>query len=237
VRQFGVPYVRNRRTAAARHTRVRQLPVVRQQQQLGRQALALARSALETTSPSLSESANYAQRHDSVASPKKQAPSLEQWRAQLEQRRLDALEREKQAKQRKERERERQHQLQLEEVRVRLVLEARNNESEQQQIERVFREQRLLDEAQAERLRAEAAMTEKIDRLECVTCLQAVATHAYVQCGHLCVCAQCVEEQNVDNSSSSDDSDHGLWPSMAARSAKCPVCMRPDQRIVRIHIP
>ena len=56
----------------------------------------------------------------------------------------------------------------------------------------------------------------------CVVCLEAPRTHAYVPCGHLCVCLGCVRQQAKHRRSS---------------VASCPVCKQPATGVMRIFIP
>ena len=55
----------------------------------------------------------------------------------------------------------------------------------------------------------------------CVVCLEAPRTHAYVPCGHFCVCFSCAKQQLTQRSI----------------HASCPVCQQPCTKVMRIFIP
>jgi len=58
----------------------------------------------------------------------------------------------------------------------------------------------------------------------CVVCLTAPRTHAYVPCGHLCVCVSCAKQQKKHSSGSKQYS-------------ACPVCQQLSTKVMRIFIP
>ncbi len=58
----------------------------------------------------------------------------------------------------------------------------------------------------------------------CVVCLSAPRTHAYVPCGHFCVCFSCAKQQTQQ-------------PRTLAAASSCPVCQQPCTRIMRIFVP
>lgn len=58
----------------------------------------------------------------------------------------------------------------------------------------------------------------------CVVCLVAPRTHAYVPCGHFCVCFSCAKEQAKQRSN-------------ATSHSSCPVCKQLSSRVMRIFIP
>ena len=58
----------------------------------------------------------------------------------------------------------------------------------------------------------------------CVVCLEAPRTHAYVPCGHFCVCFSCAKEQTKQRRS-------------FLAASNCPVCQQPSTRVMRIFIP
>jgi hypothetical protein len=55
----------------------------------------------------------------------------------------------------------------------------------------------------------------------CVVCLDAPRTHAYVPCGHFCVCFSCAKQQAKS----------------ASKYSSCPVCQQPSTRVMKIFIP
>lgn len=63
-----------------------------------------------------------------------------------------------------------------------------------------------------------------LGKAACVVCLEAPRTHAYVPCGHFCVCFSCAKEQTK------------VQCSMTAAST-CPVCKQASTRVMRIFIP
>jgi hypothetical protein len=58
---------------------------------------------------------------------------------------------------------------------------------------------------------------EKLHVAACTICLQNDATHAYTQCGHYCVCDECI--------------------SQLAEKTKCPVCNVTRTAVTRIFVP
>lgn len=127
-----------------------------------------------------------------------------------------------------------QHRLQLErELALRKADEERERrERERDEVERLVREQRLLEERQTERLKAEAKLADNIDKLECSVCLSAVASHVMDPCGHLCVCGDCVGEivkRPCDRDD--DDSDQD-----AVGAQKCPICRAAVRKAIRVFV-
>lgn len=155
-----------------------------------------------------------------------------------EQRRLAELRQQEAEQASKERELARAHELALAETAARVEREARANESEQQQIERLFREQRLLVEAQTAKMTLEAKVADKIEKLECIVCLQAVATHAFSLCGHLCVCDDCVKEMAGEKPGALYHGGNTVegYPALAAEQLSCPICTIGDQKVLQIRL-
>lgn len=75
-----------------------------------------------------------------------------------------------------------------------------------------------------ENLGNESCAKVDIGKAACVVCLEAPRTHAYVPCGHFCVCFSCAKEQTK------------VKHSIAAAST-CPICKQPSTRVMRIFIP
>ena len=75
-----------------------------------------------------------------------------------------------------------------------------------------------------ENLGNESTAKADLGKAACVVCLEAPRTHAYVPCGHFCVCFSCAKEQTK------------VQCSMTAAST-CPVCKQPSTRVMRIFIP
>jgi hypothetical protein len=63
----------------------------------------------------------------------------------------------------------------------------------------------------------------KLREATCVVCLEAPRTHAYVPCGHFCVCVSCAKQQRQLQRSPVHSS--------------CPVCQQPVTKVMRIYIP
>jgi hypothetical protein len=59
----------------------------------------------------------------------------------------------------------------------------------------------------------------------CIVCLDAPRTHAYVPCGHFCVCFSCAKRQAKQRYTT------------ASAHSSCPVCQQPSTRVMRIFIP
>ncbi len=86
------------------------------------------------------------------------------------------------------------------------------------------REDRSSTSGCGENLGNEATAKTDLGKAACVVCLEAPRTHAYVPCGHFCVCFSCAKEQTKAKCS------------MTAAST-CPVCKQPSTRVMRIFIP
>ena len=58
----------------------------------------------------------------------------------------------------------------------------------------------------------------------CIICMDSHRTHAYVPCGHLCVCQSCAEKTMK---TTRDD----------RKCCRCPICKQNVQQIMRIYLP
>jgi len=245
VRDFGVPYVSHGRS---RRPRAHEQFSARAHERFSAHELELARSALAqarsdgeaTTDRRNVVSSSTLTFSDAPLTDKSSVTPTQPAHVRLEvlrrQQRVAYLEREKARLEQEERKQEREHQLALERIRIETEEKMRAEETDQQQIERTFREQRLLEEAQAEKIRTEAALAEKIESLECILCLQATASLAFARCGHLCACEDCIVEEVERQSEAkfcgafADPAN----PAVVAKAVQCPVCRRRDQNVIKI---
>lgn len=238
VLRYGIPYTPQ--NAHQRNARSRPLRSVASGSSTADAALEAASRALASARETQSESRIAAPQPAALLSRRSTSDAgvlrLETLR---EQRRLAELRQQEAEQASKERELARAHELALAETAARVEREARASESEQQQIERLFREQRLLVEAQTAKMTLEAKLADKIEKLECVICLQAVATHLFSVCGHLCGCEDCIKDIAGEKPQAVYYGGNTVegYPALVAEQLSCPICTIGDQKVLQIRLP